>query len=191
MVNRNWVKLDRYALIDLTRQERLSAAESMVLLVLVLLADFRTGEWKGTIVELAEHAPVTRTTVTKVCNHLSELRLITLLTPFRQNSAAWIRVDCYEGLVLLGKPLDSPGRVAPPEPSGSESRAPIRVESVREEVPIEENCANEQEELAPIRDLGERERGVRPTGPVLGPACKDCGRPMLNAPYGENCQCPF
>ena len=76
MINRQFVKLDRYALLDVGRQEHLTAAEFVVLFALVMLSDFRTAEWTGTLYELTGHTPSGRTTVKVAVDRLTSIGLI-------------------------------------------------------------------------------------------------------------------
>ncbi len=100
VLHRNFIKADRFAFFDLSRKYRLTTPDFAVLVALVFLADFRTSEWTGTLVELSEHVPPTRTIVAASCQRLADLGLITMVRPFRQNAAATIRVSCYEQVVV-------------------------------------------------------------------------------------------
>ena len=179
MKDRNWLKLDRYALFDIAREFDLSAAEVVVLFALVALADFRSQGWKGTITELTEHTPCNRSTVRRAYDRLKQLNLVSEVRPFVQNSVGSVRVDCYERLVLESR---RKGRDQTVPRSGD--RAHLASESGADRSRNDEGSANHQE----FRDL-ERDRGEGGVGEP--PRCPQCGKPMRDASFGLGCECPF
>jgi len=183
----SWVKLDRFALFDLCREEHLTAPQFAVLYALIMLADFRTGEWSGTALELTEHVPSNRTTVIKACVGLVEAGLITYVRPFRQNSSATIKVDCYQRAVLPNASRNPSGRQREARVQREEmveTREPDAPVSVDKSTGMSQNGAIYQQ----LRDLG-RDRGDG--GERIGGPCSRCGKPSPGAPYGSNCRCPF
>src|ERR1039458_8183452 len=115
MTNRNWIRVDRFAFFDLAAKFELKPAEFVVLFALVMLVDFRTAEWIGTIYELAEHSRSSRTTVGAACDRLAECGAIALVKPFRQHSNATVRVECYAELVvvIVGQSVETTPPIGP------------------------------------------------------------------------------
>jgi len=194
---RSWVKVDRYVIFDLTREYRLTSPQFAVLLTLVMLADFRSHEWQGTIVELAEHGPPSRNTVDMATKQLANLGLITFVRPFRNNGHAVISVDCYDRVVVPngGRGPSLPSREST-MPTNAFNRSPIAPSSMHIRAQIAQDHANEQEKWHTGRDRGEEEVGGGDVVPGLreapvGPPCSVCGKPTKNAPFAENCQCPI
>jgi hypothetical protein len=190
MSDRNWVKWDRYALFDLSRDKRLKPAEFVVLYTLAVLADFRSQDWTGTIVELSQYTPCSRTTVAAAVQRLVELNLISVVTPFRQHSAAKIHIDSYWILVL--PTARRAGAKAQDVTYGSVDRPEIAIEKARDGSNIASSETYHQGKQPIGRDRGNGEvRGLLQQHVGIGPRCPDCGKPTFGAPLGSNCQCPF
>jgi Helix-turn-helix domain len=96
---RAWIKLDRYEPLHLIREQHLSASEFTLLVVLVLLADYETGEWTGTRRDLAEESGLDKTTVHRACDGLVGRGLIHMLKDFGPNRAGIVHIDSYCALV--------------------------------------------------------------------------------------------
>lgn len=180
VAERSYIKLDRFELFDIIREFHLAAPEFCVLFALVALADFKTREYKGTAYELAEHTPSNRTGVITACERLARLGLVSFVKPFRQNSFAWIKVDCYERAVVPNARQRSARQASP----GSPRRAQDAPPSTPDGTPKEPGGAI---------DLGKgglgRDRGDEVVRSV--PLCPSCGKPAGYSPLGENCACPF
>jgi DNA-binding transcriptional ArsR family regulator len=98
---RSFTKLDRYALPQIGREHRLLPGPRCVLLMLTLLADYRSQEWSGTYHELAQDTGMGRNSVTDAMKVLREARLIEEVEPFGPNRRGTVRVLAYERLVVL------------------------------------------------------------------------------------------
>lgn len=101
--NRNYVKVDRYAVQDLAREHHLSASDAHLLFVLVMEADFRSWEVKATYGDLAESATMGRKTVERGIGRFEELGLVTILRPFGPHRAGTVFVDAYRLIVVPGR----------------------------------------------------------------------------------------
>jgi hypothetical protein len=86
---RAFIKLDRFAPMQVTREYRLSTAQHSLLLHLILLVDWRDANfaWSGTLVEMVEDIPMSRTTAAKALQALEEHGLVYIIEPFRGGGA--------------------------------------------------------------------------------------------------------
>jgi hypothetical protein len=87
--------LDSYAPWDIAREYGLGAHETLVLIALTLLADWRDQSYRCTKVEVAEHARTTTGTVSKALDKLKACGLIEVVKPFMRHGDGVIRVVCY------------------------------------------------------------------------------------------------
>jgi hypothetical protein len=190
MAYRSWVKLDRYALFDLSRELHLKTADLVILYSLVMLADFRNWEWIGTIVELTEHTPLSRTTAATACDRLAKLGAISFVNPFRQHAAATIRVDCYGRLVL-----PNARKGANQEAGGQPMPLGKRLQNLNDSSSNQSGIATpDANHLGQCQSGGRRGGGDEGSSWALqqeGYVCPDCGKPEQGAPFGDNCACPF
>ncbi len=97
---RAWLRIDRLAFPDIVRDHLLSAPEQCLLLHLVLLADWRSWEWRGTQTDLAQLAGVGRNTAARALARLVDLGLIRVSAPFARGGEGAVRVDAYDRLVV-------------------------------------------------------------------------------------------
>jgi hypothetical protein len=119
---RSWVRLDRFAVFDVARDLRLSAAEAWLLTTVVLLADWRTHECTRSLTDLAERARLNRRTTSAAVQRLTDEGLVTQLEPFGPNRTGVLWVDCYDRLVLPN-PATARNR-ANEQPANRARRAP-------------------------------------------------------------------
>ena len=183
MASRNWVKLDRYALSDVSREYHLTSVELVVLFALITLADFRTWEWRGTSIELAEHAPPSRSSTVKACKRLAEVGLVSIQQDFHQNSVGRMRIDCYDRVIV------PPARSTTTEPPIKRSpptvdRTPTALQSTSKRPRFVQSRAFHLGNEGSPRDHGEE--GVGSVG-----RCSNCQKPLSGSIVGEICACPF
>jgi hypothetical protein len=177
---RNWVWFDRFAMFQVSREHRLTTPEYVVLHCLTMVVDYKTREWSGTLLELAQEVPPTTATLLKAVVSLEKRGLVTLVEPFGRNGRGTVRVDCYDELVVpratLATATSRSAKALGSPPSSPEHRQERRYD---------------QGDLPRSRDRGEREGGSSSLGESKTYLCQDCGRPSFGAPFGENCRCPF
>ncbi len=204
MTNRSWNRLDRYAMFDISRKCHLSAIEFTVLYALCQLADYRSREWQGTAIELAEHVPSGRNSVMAGCNRMSEIGLIVYVKPFGQNRSATVSVECYSQVIVETVGPRGRSKVLDVNSSKLSETTEVSPELSSERNEVAGSEAFDQELRRSLRDGGmevesesdvffsEGTRSYANLPPIrLGPPCPNCGKPTSNAPFGLNCDCPF
>jgi hypothetical protein len=103
---RTWVKLDRYALADLGRQFYLTLPKRAALLTLTLGANYRSGEWTGTITDFAEEMGASPNTARLARERLEECGLIRTVLPFGGNRRGIVLVLAYGDLRVPSSKVD-------------------------------------------------------------------------------------
>jgi hypothetical protein len=96
------VRVDRFALFNCA--SHLSANQLWLLTVLILLADWRTQEYRGTLTELSTTARMSRNTVKPSITALASAGHIVELDPFGGNRVGRVWVHSYDELVIPNRP---------------------------------------------------------------------------------------
>jgi hypothetical protein len=97
------VRLDRFGIFAVGREHALTALDRWLLTSLVLLCDFRTGEYLTTLAELSEDTGADWRALKDSVKRLETAGLVQLLVPFSQKSKGTLRVLAYDRLVVGAK----------------------------------------------------------------------------------------
>lgn len=95
------VHLDRFAILHLGREHRLSHTDCWLLTVLTLLADWRSPTWIGPLLSLANDARMSTNTARRSLARLEAAGVIAIVSPFEHHSPGEVEVLCYANLVCL------------------------------------------------------------------------------------------
>jgi hypothetical protein len=97
---RRYIKLDVYALDDLTKTHLLKPHHRDVLLTLTRWAHWETWEWTGTLRDLSEATGMARKTVPDTLDHLVDEELVGVVKPFARSQQGTLAVVAYDRLVV-------------------------------------------------------------------------------------------
>jgi hypothetical protein len=171
------------------------------LFVLILLADWRTQEYRGTLTELSATARVSRNTVKPCIAALVASERIVELEPFGGNRAGRVWVSCYDELVIPNRPggpkiarpvarEDAQNCASPGEEYGQRSRDIARDsrskraegrESIASDLDVRASRSSDREEIE--KDTFDEAKGTgshvlaRPSRGAPSEACYNCGEP--------------
>ena len=97
---RRYTKIDPFAVPDFAREHDLTGPESAVLLTVTIQAEFRTGEWAGTLTDLASAVRFSRNVVSRIVKSLVDKSVFAQVHPFGPGHAnGRIRVVHFEHFV--------------------------------------------------------------------------------------------
>jgi len=127
---RDFVKLDRFALIHLAREHALPLPAAHLLNVLALLTGRRSRTWTGTKAELAADASMAVKTLNLAIDDLVAADLIEVVRPFGRNRSALVHLVAWDLIHLPSRaapePLDTRTSARMDEPEADRNTRPIR-----------------------------------------------------------------
>jgi len=160
------VRVDPFATGDLAREYNLSASAAWVLQLMAMQAEFRSGEWTGTLTVLTDLSRLGRNAAKKAVDTLIEKGLLVVIVPFRQGHDGRVKVVVRD-------------RIVPP--FRRSNRAPISQASDRDLTPKRGSDAIDQEEEEPSK--ASREEGVEVDAEGH---CAKCGEPSEGHPFSDH-----
>lgn len=146
-VKRQWIKLDRYALLDLARDHDLRAATSWTLAVLLCQADYKTRAVAITITELAAIIGESRRTISAAIDDLVSAGLIEITRPFGPNRGGRVVIVAWDDLIV-----GTSGRGAATKRHDDDEGTEHPPRTHR--APAEQISANDQPERQNVRERG-------------------------------------
>ncbi len=96
------VRFDKYAIFDLAGEHHLTPHARWLLVALCLRANFRTRSVVGRICELAEWTGMSRDTIRRCLNTLSQAGLVEEVEPFGPNRSGQVLILAWDGLLVPG-----------------------------------------------------------------------------------------
>lgn len=170
------VRVDPFGTSDLAREHKLTAHEAWLWHVLALQAEYRSGEWSGTLTDVADATRLGRNTVSRAHQSLLAKGLLREVEPFRPGADGRVVVLFREWL----RPTDPIPQFAPDGANPADQvRAPIAPLSRSQRAPNAPSGAIEQGEQGGREVLGQRGIGE------ASASCW-CGLPIDHHPFSDH-----
>jgi hypothetical protein len=138
-----WVRA--YEVFHVAREHRLSGTDRGVFWALVLGADWRTHDWRGTLVDLRNDSGHSTNTLTGSVKRIAETGLIEVVEPFSRNGQGLVHITAYAEVVVVQQPQNSASARQQPQNSANDD-APTRAEQGTDMKPTSDeqtqSCAN-------------------------------------------------
>ena len=179
-----WVKVDPFAICDLAREQRLTANEQHVLLIMAIQSEYRSSEWVGSLTTLTDATRLGRNTATKAVRRLVELGELEVVEIFRPgDNPGRVRILNRDRLIyanpskLKAASIGSNGE--------SNDRAPTASLPRSYRAPTAPDGASDQEEGGGPQVRRQRGKGVSDDRHGKDMRCR-CGLPMKGHPFSDH-----